>query len=165
MKYIKAYKIFEDNSGNGTSVSEINDILADLIDNDFYVEVNLINDDGEVTIDNGNSIEIDEDFNIVILTQHLMDSCYSNNIESAPNHYFCWNDVSSSIKHLINFLSEKYTFDKCTISISISDFENPEYIIDIDSLMLIPIHEGDKYYSLRVNKRNISNVCINFSHK
>lgn len=147
MKYLNSYKIFE--SIEGTSFSEIVDILADIIDEQFYVEVNII----EKNIKSGKDIEIsvgdtigrtdiissdeigpDKPFEVIIMTNRLIEMDPMDMIDDyqSSDDYFRWIDIEQTVKQMISFLSSKYKFKECRANITPSGGSSMD-LSDIDS--------------------------------
>ena len=189
MKHLKTYKIFE-KSKPGTSVAEINDLLADLSDNGFYIEVNIDHGpNNEETIDDG-SIRLDQNFNIVILTQYLMysDPLSEDEDEEDSNDkiQFSWNQISDSVIQVINFLTDRYNLKRCKVNAVVPDkkgkMDNFIFSAIYDKLEdgKLPVTDPSNTYEsltkrplttetdikyIDVDKKNICNVCIEFETK
>lgn len=182
MKHLTKYKLFESNSV--TSVFDIHDLLVDIIQNYFYIEVNRLNKtrreqnyDAEITLDHDDVLQPSDRFNVVIMTEKLMNSFElgANGTDNMvdPLELFCWNDVKDSVEQLISSLSEKYTFDGC-----VANVDNPSkrgnnkhyyiligYAIDDNVVSCLPVSKNGAGVDLDANNKMFCNVCLTFNPK
>ncbi len=165
MKYLRYFE-----SLSGTSVMDIKDVLVDLIQNYFYVEVCLLKNSNqdEDQLEDSDIIKSSDRFHIYMCLEKLLS-------DENENVSFCWSDISDPITHLINTLSVKYKFDGCRANISFDgegyDIHNvylkshDSETVTMSKVKNIKLSGAANMIEIDVNEKVIYNVKITFEQK